>query len=46
MHVRSKFDMNKPDENVVFIISEDSPEVIPKEKGIKKMMNTFKNFFN
>ncbi len=46
MHVRSKFDMNKPDENVVFIISEESEENIPKEKGIQKMMNTFKNFFN
>lgn len=46
MHVRSKFDMNKPDENVVFIISEDSPEVVPEEKGIKKMIHTFKNFFN
>ncbi len=46
MHVRSKFDMNKPDENVVFIISEESEESIPEEKGMQKMMNTFKNFFN
>jgi cell division protein FtsB len=46
MHVRSKFDMNKPDENVVFIISEESEEPLPEEKGIKKIMNTFKNFFN
>ena len=46
MHVRSKFDMNKPEEKVVFIISEESQEPIPEEKGMQKMMNTFKNFFN
>lgn len=46
MHVRSKFDFRKPDENVVFIISEDTQEVIPEEKGIQKIIHTFKNFFN
>ena len=46
MHVRSKFDLHKPDENVVFIISEETEQPIQEEKGIKKMMNTFKNFFN
>lgn len=46
MHVRSKFDLNKPDENVVFIISEETEQPVIEEKGIKKMMNTFKNFFN
>lgn len=46
MHVRSKFDFRKPDENVVFIISEDAPKEIPEEKGIQKIIHTFKNFFN
>jgi glucan phosphoethanolaminetransferase (alkaline phosphatase superfamily) len=46
MHVRSKFDMNKPDENVIFIVDEDTPVPTQQEKGIKKMMNKFKNFFN
>lgn len=46
MQVRSKFDFIKPDENVVFIISEDSPEIIPEEKGMQKVIETFKNFFN
>jgi len=46
MHVRSKFNMNKPDENVVFITSEETEDQVPEDKGFKKMMNTFKNFFN
>jgi len=46
MRVRSKFDFIKPDENVVFIISEDVPESIPEEKGIQRIIHTFKNFFN
>ncbi len=46
MHVRSKFDLTKPDEQVVFITSEEVPVSIPEEKGIKKMLHTFKNFFN
>lgn len=46
MHVRSKFDFRKPDENVVFIISENAPKEIPEEKGIQKIIHTFKNFFN
>ena len=46
MQVRSKFDLAKPDENVVFIISEDTPVPKVEEKGIKKMINSFKNFFN
>lgn len=46
MRVRSKFDLAKPDENVVFITAEDEPKVIPKETGIKKVINSFKNFFN
>ncbi len=46
MHVRSKFDLTKPDEQVVFISSEEVPEPIKEEKGIKKILHTFKNFFN
>jgi hypothetical protein len=46
MRVRSKFNMNKPDENVVFITSDEVPEEIHEDKGFKKIMNTFKNFFN
>lgn len=46
MHVRSKFNLARPDEKVVFITSEDDAEVTPEEKGIQKMFNTFKNFFN
>ena len=44
--IRSKFDLAKPDENVVFIISEDVEEPIIKEKGIQKIFNSFKSFFN
>ncbi len=44
--IRSKFDMNKPDEHVIFIIDEETEAPIKEEKGIKKMMDTFKNFFN
>lgn len=46
MHIRSKFDFRKPDENVVFIISEDVPKEIPEDKGINRLLHTFKNFFN
>jgi hypothetical protein len=46
MHVRSKFDLHKQDEKVVFIISEETPQPIEEEGGIKKIMKTFKNFFN
>ena len=46
MQARSKFDLVKPEENVVFITSEEIPVVQPEEKGIKKMIHTFKNFFN
>jgi CHASE3 domain sensor protein len=46
MHIRSKFNMNKPDEKVVFITSEEVQEPVEEDKGFKKMMNTFKNFFN
>lgn len=46
MHVRSKFDLNKPEENAVLIIVEDTPDIPQEEKGIKKMMHKFKNFFN
>jgi hypothetical protein len=46
MQVRSKFNLAKPDENVVFITSEETPVVVPEEKGIKKMLHSFKNFFN
>ena len=45
-HVRSKFDFRKPDENVVFIISEEAPKEVTEEKGIDKIIHTFKNFFN
>lgn len=46
MHVRSKFDLIKPDENVVFISTDEEPEPIIEEKGIKKMFKSFKKFFN
>lgn len=46
MRVRSKFNMNKPEEKVVFITSEEVPEDMPEDKGFKKIMNTFKNIFN
>lgn len=44
--IREKFDLAKPDENIVFITSEEVEEVIVEEKGIKKFFNTFKDFFN
>lgn len=44
--IRSKFDLAKPDENVVFIISEDVEQPLIEEKGIKKILNSFKSFFN
>lgn len=46
MHVRSKFNLARPEEKVVFITSEEETQVVPQEKGIQKMFNTFKNFFN
>lgn len=46
MHVRSKFDLNKPEENTVLIINEETPDVPQEEKGIKKMMHKFRDFFN
>lgn len=46
MQIRSKFDLAKPEENVVFIISEEAPEPVQEEKGMQKFLNTFKNFFN
>jgi hypothetical protein len=46
MHVRSKFDLNKPDENAVLIIAEESLPAPEEEKGIKKMMHKFRDFFN
>lgn len=46
MHARSKFNMNKPDENVVFITSEETSEQLPEDKGFRKVMNSFKKFFN
>jgi cell division protein FtsB len=45
-HVRSEFNLTKPDEKVVFISSEEAPAPIPEEKGIQKIIHTFKNFFN
>jgi hypothetical protein len=46
MEIRSKFDLMKPEEKVVFIGNEEAPKVEPEEKGIKKFFKTFKNFFN
>ncbi len=46
MHVRSKFDLIKPGENVVFITSDDEPEPLKEEKGIQKILDSFKSFFN
>ena len=46
MHIRSKFDLNKADENAVFIITEDTPTPIKQENGIEKIIHKFKNFFN
>jgi hypothetical protein len=46
MQVRSKFDLARPDENVVFITSEKEAEPVIQEKGIQKMLHTVKNFFN
>jgi hypothetical protein len=45
MHVRSKFDLTRPDEKVVFIISEESEEVKPEEKGIKKVIQYIQKLF-
>ncbi len=46
MNIRSKFDLIKPDEKVVFITSEAVPKPVQEDKGIKKVINKFKNFFN
>lgn len=46
MHVRSKFNLIKPDEKVVFISSEEPAPSVPEEKGIQKIIHTFRNFFN
>jgi hypothetical protein len=46
MHVRTKFNLTKPDEKVVFITSEEPPVQVPEQKGIQKIIHTFQNFFN
>jgi hypothetical protein len=46
MHVRSKFDLAKEGEQTVFITTDEAPAPIQEDKGIKKILNTFKNFFN
>ncbi len=48
MQVRSKFDVMKPDEHVVFIIEEEKlpPPIIEEKGSVKKFFNTFKDFFN
>lgn len=46
MQIRSKFDLAKPDENVVFITTDTPEEPLKEEKGFKKIIDRFKNFFN
>lgn len=46
MQIRSKFDLAKPEENVVFITSEEPEKPKEEEKGIKKIFNSFKRIFN
>lgn len=46
MQIRSKFDLAKPDENVVFITSDEPEEPLKEEKGFKKILDTFKKWFN
>lgn len=45
MRVRSKFDLVKEGEKVVFITNEVAPETQPEETQIQKMFNLFKNLF-
>jgi len=46
MQMRSKFDLMKPEENAVFIISEEEDEPVEEKRGIDKIFNSFKKFFN
>jgi len=46
MQMRSKFDVLRPDENAVFIITEEEVIPVPEEKRMDKILNSFKKFFN
>ena len=46
MQIRSKFDVMKPEENAVFIISEEEEIPVPEEKRMQKIFNSFKRIFN
>jgi hypothetical protein len=46
MQIRSKFDLAKEGENVVFITTDVPEEPLKEEKGFKKMLDRFKNWFN
>lgn len=46
MQIREKFDLAKPDEHIIFITSQEKPEPVPEQKGIKKFISSFKRFFN
>lgn len=44
--IRSKFDLARPGESMVFITSEKQPEQVEEEKGIRKIFKSFRSFFN
>ncbi len=46
MQIRSKFDLAKPEENVVFITTEEPAKPKTEEKGIKRIFESFKKWFN
>lgn len=46
MQIRSKFDLAKEGENVVFITTDTPDEPLKEEKGLKKIIDRFKSFFN
>ncbi len=46
MQIRSKFDLAKEGENVVFITTDTPEEPLKEEKGLKKILDSFKSWFN
>lgn len=44
--IRSKFDLAKPDENVVFITTDEPDKPLEEEKGIKKFFDSVRGWFN
>ena len=44
--IRSKFDLAREGENVVFITTDEPEKPLKEEKGLKKIFDSFKSWFN